>query len=171
MINEAPAFSLEELFGRLLVVGLRRSVALAEMFLRALGCIPGSVIDEYGCLRKSVKAVLVKKLGHKNPSPKPQPDVCLVDGGQLLYHINWPSMGTVAEIAISMSEYFKYTACEVLVIFDRYDDEPTPKDHELMWRAGEGSSESKVLVTRTSELVPLPPPWDSPGLSSVDIIV
>ena len=62
--------------------------------------VPPSIIDEFGILRK-VKAQLVKNLVIVSTEPS-NPDYVIVYAGQLLYHIVWPSDGTVSTIATSM---------------------------------------------------------------------
>ena len=72
-------------FSRLLVVGQQRSVDIADFFQFELSSV---LIDEYGCLRKGDKAVLVKSLS-VSVTTACAPDVVLVDAGQLLYHVVW----------------------------------------------------------------------------------
>ena len=55
--------------------------------------VPPSIIDEFGILRK-VKAQLMKNLVIVSTEPS-NPDYVIVAAGQLLYHIVWPSDGTV----------------------------------------------------------------------------
>ena len=62
--------------------------------------VPPSIIDEFGILRK-VKAQLMKNLVIVSTEPS-NPDYVIVVAGQLLYHIVWPSDGTVSTIATSM---------------------------------------------------------------------
>ena len=67
------------------------------------------------------------------------PDIVIVDGQQLLYHIVWPCAGSASDLANSMKDRLgQYQPTEVLVIFDRYDDR-SAKDHERIRRAGEGA--------------------------------
>ena len=55
-------YDVETLFSRLLVWGQQRSVDVAEIFQFELSPVPTALIDEYGCLRKGNKAVLLKSL-------------------------------------------------------------------------------------------------------------
>ena len=66
------------LFSRLLVVGQQRSIDIADVFQFELNPVPLPLIDEYGCLRKGDKAVLVKSLSVSVTTPY-APDVVLVD--------------------------------------------------------------------------------------------
>ena len=91
-----------------------------------LSPVPPSLIDEFGCLRKGDKSVLVKKLGVPDENA-PLSKVALLDGSQLLYHIVWPVAGTIKDIASSIDTRLSnaYTAAgvnETVVIFDRYND-------------------------------------------------
>ena len=58
-----------------------------------------------------------------------------MDAGQLLYHIVWPSGGTVSTIATSMATKLEpYNALPTTVEFDRYGN-VSAKDHERERRA------------------------------------
>ena len=116
---------------------------VTDIFQYELSAVPPSLIDEFGCLRKAYKTVLVKCLGVPVNSA-PAPDVVLVDASQLLYHIVWPVAGIAGDLASSFGVRLSRYAPEPkkLVLFDRYyDDEPTAKDHERVRRAGAGSKE------------------------------
>ena len=63
--------------------------------------VPPSIIDEHGCIKKGNKAVLVNQLGVTASNP-PSPDKLLVDASQVLYHIVWPSSGTMGDLAEGM---------------------------------------------------------------------
>ena len=56
-------YDMEVLFAQLLVVGQQRGIDLKDVFDHELSPVPPSLIDEYGCLRKGDKSVLVKRLG------------------------------------------------------------------------------------------------------------
>ena len=88
------------LFSRLLVVGQQRSIDITNVFQFELSPIPPALIDEYGCLRKGDKSVLVKSISVSVMTPS-TPDVMLVHGGQLLYHVVWPVLGTTGDVAAS----------------------------------------------------------------------
>ena len=63
------------------------------------------------------------------------PDYVIVDAGQLLYHIVWPSDGTVSTIATSMGARLQpCNALQTTVVFDRYGN-VSAKDHERERRA------------------------------------
>jgi hypothetical protein len=57
-------YDVETLFSRLLVVGQQRGVEITDVFQFELSPVPPALIDEYGCLRKGNKAVLVKGVIH-----------------------------------------------------------------------------------------------------------
>ena len=52
-------YDIETLFSRLLVVGQQCSIDIADVFQFELSPVPPALIDEYGCLGKGDKAVLV----------------------------------------------------------------------------------------------------------------
>ena len=145
-IKGKTVYDLEAVFARLVIVGRNRNVDLADVFQHELCSVPPSLIDEYGCTRKGSKAVLVSRLGVTISNP-PSPDTLLVDASQLLYHIVWPSSGTVGDIADGMrSRLIKYNGVETYVIFDRYDG-ISAKDRERQRRAGEGSAQYQLTLT------------------------
>ena len=134
IVNGKTIFDIETLFARLLDVGQQRGVEVTDIFQYELSHVPPSLIDEFGCLRKGDKTVLVKCLGVPVNSA-PAPDGVLVDASQLLYHVVWPVAGTASDLALSfgvrLSSYRPES--KQLVLFDRYcEDEPTAKVHERM---------------------------------------
>ena len=101
--------------------------------------MPPSLIDEYGCLRKGNKSVLMRHLVILERRPIP-PDTLFVDASQLLYHIVWPSSGTVSDIVAGMrSRLINYQGAETYIIFD-WCDGISAKDHERQRRGGEEST-------------------------------
>ncbi|KAK2165534.1 hypothetical protein NP493_1362g01042 [Ridgeia piscesae] len=79
-------YDIETLFSRLLVVGQQRSIDIADVFQFELNPVPPALIDEYGCLKKGDKAVLVKSLSVSVTTPC-APDVvpasfCTTSAGQ-----------------------------------------------------------------------------------------
>ena len=73
---------------------------VTDIFQYELSHVPPFLIDEFRCLRKGVKTVLVKCLGVPVNSA-PALDVVLVDDSQLLYHVVWPITGTAGNLASS----------------------------------------------------------------------
>ena len=132
-------YDIETLFSRLLVVGQQRTIDMADVFKYELSPVPPALIDEYGCLRKGDKAVLVKTLCVAATTPS-APDVVLVDGVQLLYHVVWPVSGTTGDLAASFgTRLANYPpVSKKMVLFDRYDkDAPNAIDHERARRGRE----------------------------------
>ena len=149
IVNGKPIFDIETLFARLLVVGQQRGVEVTDIFQYELSPVPPSLINEFGCLRKADKTVLVMCLGVPVNSA-PAPDVVLVDASQLLHHVVWPVAGTAGDLASSFGVRLSRYPPEAqkLVLFDRYysiqfnsiiyyDDEPTAEDHERMTEPGQ----------------------------------
>ena len=141
-------YDVETLFSRLLVVGHQRNMDVADVLQFELSPVPPALIDEYGCLRKGGKSVLVKCLGVSATTP-PAPDMVLVDARQLLYHVVWPVAGTTGDLASSFgARLANYPpGSKKLVLFDRYDQEaPSAKDHE---RTRRGIAEAVRLTQNT----------------------
>ena len=144
-VNGKIVRDLQAIFARLLVVGSKRHMELSALFDFELGPVPASLIDEYGWLRKGNKSVIVQRLGVLDPNPQP-PDVVLVDASQLIYHVVWPSAGTVADLAASMGRRLHQHITQTYVIFDRYQ-QLSAKDHERQRRAAESSTVYHLSLT------------------------
>ena len=142
-VNDKIPWDLESLFARLLVVGSKRSMALSTLF--EYKPVPASIINEYGCLRKGNKSVLIQRLGILEPNP-PVPDVVLIDASQLIYHVVWPSSRTVADLAAGMGHRLKCYNSQTFVIFDRYE-QVSAKYHERQRRARESSTDYRLSLT------------------------
>ena len=141
-------YDIETLFSRLLVVGQQRSIDIADVFQFELSPVPPALINEYGCLRKGDKAVLVKSLSVSVMTPC-APNVVLVDAGQLLYHVVWPVSGTTGDLAASFGTRLAHypPVSKKIIMFDRYDqDAPSAKDHE---RTRRGKAKEVRLTQNT----------------------
>ena len=136
-VNSKPVYDLDAFFGRLLIVGQKRDISIADLFNYELAPVPPSLINDYGCLRKSDKSILVRKLGSTIASPS-DPDILLIYGNRQLYHVVWPVPGTVENIAASIKARLGTLSYKVYVIFDRYDG-VSAKDHERLRRPGDGT--------------------------------
>ena len=139
IVNGKAIFAIESLFAQLLVVGQQRGVEVTDIFQYELSPIHPSLINEFGCLRKGDKTVLVKCLGVPVNSA-PAPDVVLVDAascGTMLFGL---SLGLASSFGVRLSPH--PPDAQKLVLFDRYDeDEPTAKDLEMMRQAEAGSKD------------------------------
>ena len=101
-VKGKAVYDVETLFSRLMVVGHQRNMDVADVLQFELSPVPPALIDEYGCLRKCGKSVLVKCLG-VSATNQPAPDVVLVDAGQLLYHVVWPVAVTAGDLGPRLS--------------------------------------------------------------------
>jgi len=108
------------------VISSKRNISLEKVFSYELSPVPASLFDEYGCMRKGDKSVLVQKIAAFTENHST--DVEVVDGNMLLHRIVWPKHGTVK----SLAENFKAAAVkphEVFIIFDKYISDSI-KSHE-----------------------------------------
>ena len=145
-IDDKTLYDMASLFRRLIIIGQLRQVELQTLYDYELCAVPASIIDEYGCLRTGTKSTLVSKLKVDDLQPD-APDIVIVDGQQLLYHIVWPCAGSASGLANSMKDILgQYQPPEVLVIFDRYDDR-SARDHERIRRAGEGAVNYNITTS------------------------
>ena len=94
-------FDLESIFLRILLVGQQREMELLSIFGYELCAVPPSLVDEYGCLRRGNKAILMHRLGVKQCQLQ-CPGVVVVDAQQLLYHVVRPCGGSVGVLAESL---------------------------------------------------------------------
>ena len=150
-IKGKAVYDIETLFSRLLTVGQQRHIDIADVLQFEMSPVPPALIDEYGCLRKGDKAVLVKSLGVLVKTES-APDVVLVDGGQILYHVVWPVSGTTGDLAASFGAKLAHypPASQKIILFDKYDQEaPSAKDHERIRRG-------KAKEVRLTANTPLP---------------
>ena len=64
-----PEIDLQNIFLRLLMIGQWREMELEPLFAYELCAVPPAPIDEHGCLHKSCKSGLMKRLGVLDASP------------------------------------------------------------------------------------------------------
>ena len=149
VVQGKAIYNLESHFVHLLLIGQQRNISLQQTFQYELSAVPLSLLDEYGCLRKGDKSILVRKgLGiiEENHS---DPDYIIIDGSQLLYHITWPipGKGQITNIVDGMKERIKQFPddADKLIIFDKYK-EISAKGHERQRRAGAGSAQYNLEI-------------------------
>ena len=128
--NGETVFDTESIFLRILIVGQQRHLQLAPIFSYQLCAVPPTLADEFGYLRRGNKAALMNRLGIKLSWPR-SPDIFIVDGQQLLYHVTWPCGGVPSVLVSSMKARLASLPGECVLVFDRYDH-ISPKDHERM---------------------------------------
>ncbi len=89
----------------------------------------------------------MNRLGIKLSQPR-SPDVVIVDGQQLLYHVTWPCGGDPSVLVASMKARLASLPGECVLVFDR-NDNVSPKDHERMRRAGVVSTNYNIPINST----------------------
>ena len=114
---------MEKLYGRMFFVSQQRHIELCLVFSFELAPHPLSLFDEYGDIRKGSKATLVRK-----PAQLKTPDLSIVDGNAMVFHVIWPKSGTVQTYVNSFQQAVKRDH-QVIVVFDRYRDNSI-KSHE-----------------------------------------
>ncbi len=135
--NGKTEVDLESICLRLLMIGQKRQVDLEQLFAYELGAVSCALIDGFGCLRKSSKSALAKRLGDVNISTRAASTV-IVDVSQLFYHMVWPNGGSPADLISSIQARLDRYAdsVEKILGFDKYKT-LSAKDHERMRRSGE----------------------------------
>ena len=89
----------------------------------------------------------MNRLGIKLSRPS-SPDVVIVDGQQLLYHVTWPCGEDPSVLVASMKARLASLPGECVLVFDR-NDNVSPKDHERMRRAGVVSTNYNIPINST----------------------
>ena len=89
----------------------------------------------------------MNRVGIKLSRPR-SPDIVIVDGQQLLYHVTWPCGGDPSGLVASMKSRLASLPGECVLVFDRCDNVGplSPKDHERMRRAGVGSTNYNIAI-------------------------
>ena len=134
-VGEHHVYDAEKLYGRLLVLSQSRKIQLESIFSFELAPVPSSLFDEYGNLRKTSKAMLIKKLGF-TCDDRTDVQVQLIDGNEMLYNISWPRSGTTRQLCYNFLNAVKKPAHDVYVIFDKYHKNSI-KTHERNRRTGQ----------------------------------
>ena len=112
-VGDGTVFDMEKLYGIMLVVSQQRHIDLRRVFSFELAPHPLSLFDEYGDMRKGSKAKLVSK-----PAQLKTPDLSIVDGNAMVFHVIWPKSGTVQMYVNSFRQTVKRDH-QVIVVFDR----------------------------------------------------
>lgn len=136
--DTSTVYDMEKLFGRLLILSQKRDVTLEYLLSYELAPVPSSLFDDYGKMRKSSKAELVKRLGvftKDDSCPDSCPDCIIIDGNEMLYHVTWPKTGSVKTLCANFSKAVTRDKGEVYVVFDRYNT-TSIKNYERNRRAG-----------------------------------
>ena len=105
---------------------------------------PLSLFDEYGDMRKDTKATHVTKLAVSlfTYSVEP-PDLSILDGNAMVFHVTWPKSGTVQKYVSSFRQAVKKVH-QVIVDFNRYR-ENSSKSHERERRTS-GTSKLNIQI-------------------------
>ncbi len=144
-VGDKTLYDMEKLFSRFIMIADKRKIKLEYMFQYEMAPVPPALFDEYGSMRKTSKAPLVKKLAVLKTNPS-NVDVTIIDGNEQIYHVTWPKASTVSvfvqnfkgSVERAMEEdttrdvvepQQQQDAHEMYVIFDRYFD-VSIKSHE-----------------------------------------
>ena len=102
---------------------------------------------KHGLIRKPNKVTLRNHFATKEKAVVPiEFDVCVVDGGALLYNVKWPK-STYAKVLDRCENYTnrRYSKfANVMVIFDGYSDELSTKVQEHAGRSGSSSADIQI---------------------------
>ena len=146
--NKQVILSLETMCLNILTVGQQRKVSVKCMLKAELCSHPPNIIDKYGSLRKSTKAIIVKKLGVGCLSVD-TPDIVLIDTSQLFYHSVWPHHGKIRDLVDTIKDHLitKYSEVPVkILVFDKHK-EGSAKEHERIRRNENPIDEYDLTIT------------------------
>ena len=121
----------------------------APIFSYQLCTVPLSLVDEFGCLPRGIKAALMNRLGIMLSRPRSL-IIVIVDEQQLLYRDTWPCGRDPSVLVASMKATLASLPGECVLVFDP-NDNVTPKDHERTRRAGVVSTNYNISIN-----IPLP---------------
>ena len=119
-VGDKTVYDTDRLYARMLVTSAHRVLDLKDVLSYELAPIPFSLFNEYGDMRKGSKSSLVSHLSVLKHSTI-QPEVEIIDGNAMLYHIPWPKNATEEQLAVNFSKSVSRSH-EVYVIFDRYQE-------------------------------------------------
>ena len=112
--------------------------------------LPSAIFDEYGDMRESSKAQLLRKLAVWSEGCS-APEVQIIDGSEMLYHTRWPTSGTMQDLVNSFTRTINVSKkYNVIVVFDRYI-EGSIKTHERFRRTG-STVHPKINITLETHL-------------------
>ena len=120
-----------KLFSRLVVLA-ERNDDIKTFFNYELTPVPTSLfVDNF--MRKTNKALLIQYLFGKDfqfTQSTVSSEIKVIDGGSLLRKIYWKEGLCFKDIVDSCSTYLTSQHGQAVIVFDGYNNIPTPKDHE-----------------------------------------
>jgi len=112
------------IYSRVMGLMSSRDIDLKELFFHELASVPTSIFEGNGDMRitKSEAKPKQKLQVEQSSRTRPSPETTVIDGGALLWIIQWPNKGIVQVYVNSVLEYIfrKLEDSDVNVIFDRY---------------------------------------------------
>ena len=132
----------------MLVIGQKRCINLREVFMYELSPVPFSLFDQYGDMLSGTNSTLIHRLAQYIPNTD-TPNLVIVDGIELIYHVVWPQNGTVQTLCESMVSRVADVNIvdDVYIVFDRYQT-GSIKEHEWVRRSkGHAAPNHKLTLT------------------------
>ena len=150
-VGDRQVYDIETIYSRMLVIGQKGCINLREVFMYELSPVPFSLFDQYGDMLSGTKSTLTHRLAQYIPDTD-TPNLVIVDGIALIYHVIWPQNGTVQILWESMISRVDDVNIvdDVYIVFDRYKT-GSIKEHELV-RRNKGHATPKHKLTLTTVL-------------------
>ena len=124
-IEERISFDTDLIYNRMMGLRGSREISTKSMFSFELAPVPTSMFDEDGEMKICKnKSSLKKSLKVETPIRAPGlPEVEILDGYAILWHINWPSRTVLHYCkAVSATAQQKLAISDVFLVFDRHYD-------------------------------------------------
>ena len=148
-VGDRQVYDIEKIYSRMLVISQKRCINLREVFMYELSPVPFSLFDQYGDMLSGTKSTLTHRLAQYIPNTD-TPNIVIVDGIALIYHVVWPQNGRVQTLCESMVSRVADVNIvdDVYIVFDRCKT-GSIKEHERVRRSkGHAAPNHKLTLTK-----------------------
>ena len=160
-LGSQDCYDTDLIYSRVMGLMSSREIDLKELFSHELAPVPTSMFEDNGDMRitKSKSALKQKLQVEQSSHTLSSPDTIIIDGGALLWIIQWPKQGIIQDFVNNVLEYVfrKLEHSDVYAIFDRYlqKDPPDLPPTEYGWEKDEATKALvPVTVAQGVELAP-----------------
>ena len=147
-VGDRQVYDIKTIYSQVLIIGQKRCVNLREVFIYELSPVLLSLFNQYGDMLPGTKSTLTHRLAQYIPNTD-TPDLVIVDGIALIYHVICPQNGTVQTLCESMVSRVADVNIvdDVYIVFDRYKT-GSIKAHERVRRSkGHAAPNQKLTLT------------------------
>ena len=123
LLGSKDCYDNDLIYSRVMGLMSSRKIDLKELFSHELAPIPTSMFEDNGDMRitQSNSSLKQKMQVEQSSQTLSFPDTIIIDGGALLWIIQWPNQGIIQDFVNNVLEYLfrKFEHNDVYVIFDR----------------------------------------------------